>query len=171
MRARLTMEAFIKSFHLELQSRRPNSWHFLCFTHLLIESERWQPFCDFGGHDTFSADQKADQDSQMYINLILRILIGVVVAFLSLFFVIGIIIVVRKIRRNRNKESSLEHSRNSDEAVKKDFEDAPDANEKGPDIIPQSAESEGRAAIHYSLYKSSVTLTIGTDFSLIRSPI
>ncbi|GIX91759.1 nephrin [Caerostris extrusa] len=36
---------------------------------------------------------------------------------------------------DQKAESSLEHSRNSDEAVKKDFEDAPDANEKGPDII------------------------------------
>ncbi|GFR24863.1 hypothetical protein TNCT_359831 [Trichonephila clavata] len=54
-----------------------------------------------------------------------------------------LIVVVRKHKTNKNKGLPSENSGNNDEVVKKDLEESQDANERGPDIIPQTAESEG----------------------------
>ncbi|GFS72329.1 nephrin [Nephila pilipes] len=89
-----------------------------------------------------STEQRTSQETQMYLNLILRTLIGVFIAFFSILLLTVVIVIFRKLKRKENKGLPSENSGNDDEAVKKDIEETQDANEKGPDIIPQSAESE-----------------------------
>ncbi|CAL1275094.1 unnamed protein product [Larinioides sclopetarius] len=88
----------------------------------------------------FPAERRTAQESQIFANLLLKILIGVVVVIFATLSVTGLIIIVRKLRENDG--FSEENAVHSNEVVKKDLEESPDANAKGPDIIPQSADTE-----------------------------
>ncbi|XP_055931322.1 protein turtle homolog B-like [Argiope bruennichi] len=84
------------------------------------------------------AERRTAQETQIVI--LWRILIGVIVIVFFLLSVNGLVLIARKLQDNA--DLSEENVRNSNEAEKKDLEEGADANEKGPDIIPQSADSE-----------------------------
>ncbi|XP_015924697.1 nephrin [Parasteatoda tepidariorum] len=88
------------------------------------------------------AERRTAQENSIDINLLIPILFGAGALFLLLTVMIAFFVVAHKLRHNRHKESTKQEIATECEGIKKDFEEAPDSNEKGPDIIPLSVDSD-----------------------------
>ncbi|XP_035211387.1 uncharacterized protein LOC118185611 [Stegodyphus dumicola] len=91
----------------------------------------------------FPAEKRTAQHDQMQLSPVLVILIGVIALFVISAVVIVIIIRSHIPKENASKDAVASECTNDCDREKKDLEESQEsASEKGPDIIPESKESE-----------------------------
>ncbi|KAG8183708.1 hypothetical protein JTE90_002777 [Oedothorax gibbosus] len=87
------------------------------------------------------AERRTAREIKIYINLILRILLGIVVGFCGMASLICLLLAVRKLR-NKNSNGRIIEATSIQNAEKKELDEVLDSTEKGPDIIPQSVDGD-----------------------------